>query len=47
MNKIANEQSEVFTSKDIDNQRITESDWPKGKPDHTKPRVLVLNATFT
>ena len=24
-----------------------EPDWPKGTPDHTKPRVLVLNATFT
>ena len=33
-------------SRDIDDQRILGSDWPKGKPGHTQPRLVILNVTF-
>ena len=38
---------QLIPSGDIDDQRILESDWPKGAPGHYQPRVVVLNATFT
>ena len=37
---------QFFPSRDIDDQRIQESDWPKGTSDHTQPKVLVSDATF-
>ena len=38
---------QFFRSTDIDNQRIQESDWPKGTSGQTnQPREVVLNNTF-
>ena len=35
-----------ITSRDIDDQRILESDWNSGKPSGTQPRMVVLDVTF-
>ena len=35
-----------ITSRDIDDQRILESDWTSGKPSGTQPRMVVLDVTF-
>ena len=35
-----------FTSRNIDDQRILESDSSKGIPGHTQPRLVVLSAIF-
>ena len=34
-------------SRVIDNQRILQSDWTRGTPGHTQPKVVVLDATFS
>ena len=38
---------QLIASRDIDDQRILESDCPKSTPGHTQTRVVVLNATFS
>ena len=45
---------QLIPSRDIDNQRILESDWPKGTPGHTQQkvghtqqRVVLLNDNFS
>ena len=35
-----------ISSRDIDDQRILGSDWPKSTHGHTEPRVVVLNTAF-
>ena len=37
---------QIISSRDTDDQRILEFHSTKDKPDHTKPRVAVLDATF-
>ena len=43
---MARQRYQLITSRDFDDQRIPESDWTRGTPDHTQPRVVVLDATF-
>ena len=33
-------------SKDIDDQRILQSDWKSNKTSHTKAKLVTLDATF-
>ena len=37
---------QLIPSRDVDDQRILEFDWPNGIPGHTQSRVVVPNATF-
>lgn len=37
---------QLILSRDIDYQRILESDWAKGTPGHTQKRVVILDTTF-
>ena len=36
----------MIPSRDIDDQRILESDWSKSTTDHIQSRVVVFNATI-
>ena len=38
---------QLFSSRDIYDQRILESEWYKGRPVHTQTRVVVLTAAFS
>ena len=44
--KIVTQKYHLIISRDIDDQRSLESDWPNSTPAQTQPRVVVLNATF-
>ena len=33
---------QLFPSRDLDDQKILESDWPQGTPGHTQPKVVVF-----
>ena len=36
----------LIPSRDIDNQRILESEWHNATSDHTQPRAVPINVTF-
>ena len=40
------QRNQLISSRDTDDQRILESDWTRGTPGHTQPRVKVLCTTF-
>ena len=37
---------QLFSARDIDDQRILKSDSPMGTPGYTQPRVFIVNVTF-
>ena len=44
---VVKQRYDFILSRYIGNQRICESDWPKATTAHTKPRLVVLNASFS
>ena len=43
---MSQQRNQLISSRNTDDQRILESDWTRGTPGHTQPRVEVLCTTF-
>ena len=43
---LARQRYQLIPSRNTDGQKILESDWTRGTPGHTQPKMAVLDATF-